>query len=75
MALLGPSRLAGQFFPWFFQHFPATAEVCLAHHVLRGPPQVGLSRQNRLLNEKELLEELMSLRFWVGRLGSGHVWI
>mmetsp|Transcript_30841 Transcript_30841/g.49670 ORF Transcript_30841/g.49670 Transcript_30841/m.49670 type:complete len:826 (+) Transcript_30841:94-2571(+) len=39
--------------------------VCLAHHVLRGPPQVGLSRQNRLLNEKELLEELMSLRFWV----------
>jgi len=39
--------------------------VCLAHHVLRGPPQVGLSRQNRLLTEKDLLEELMSLRFWV----------
>ena len=30
----------------------AAAEVCLAHHVLRGPPLVGLSRQNRLLNEK-----------------------
>ena len=65
------------------------AEVCLAHHVLRGPPLVGLSRQSRLLNEKDvggnilhdvgslqtqavtklpmqqdLLEELMSLRFW-----------
>lgn len=39
--------------------------VCLAHHVLRGPPLVGLSRQSRLLNEKDLLEELMSLRYWV----------
>eukprot|EP00931_Biecheleriopsis_adriatica_P066367 TRINITY_DN40742_c0_g1_i1.p1 TRINITY_DN40742_c0_g1~~TRINITY_DN40742_c0_g1_i1.p1 ORF type:complete len:889 (+),score=240.47 TRINITY_DN40742_c0_g1_i1:62-2668(+) len=39
--------------------------VCLAQHVLRGPPQVGLSRQNRLLNEKELLEELMNLREWI----------
>ncbi|CAJ1374121.1 unnamed protein product [Effrenium voratum] len=39
--------------------------VCLAQHVLRGPPLVGLSRQNRLLNEKELLEELLSLRYWV----------
>ncbi|CAE7226789.1 unnamed protein product [Symbiodinium sp. CCMP2456] len=38
--------------------------VCLAHHVLRGPPLVGLSRQSRLLNEKDLLEELMSLRYW-----------
>ena len=72
-------------------------QVCLAHHVLRGPPQVGLSRQNRLLTEKErsltdwtswlswdimdpldavslkdLLEELMSLRFWVWKLNLFH---
>ena len=63
------------------------SEVCLAHHVLRGPPLVGLSRQNRLLQEwlgllgasfckcfhrfpsrsftrKELLEELLNLRYW-----------
>ncbi|CAK9102933.1 unnamed protein product [Durusdinium trenchii] len=39
--------------------------VCLAHHILRGPPQVGLSRQNRLLNEKELLDELLNLRHWI----------
>mmetsp|Transcript_2413 Transcript_2413/g.4427 ORF Transcript_2413/g.4427 Transcript_2413/m.4427 type:complete len:900 (-) Transcript_2413:107-2806(-) len=39
--------------------------VCLGQHVLRGPPQCGLSRQNRLLNEKELLEELLNLREWV----------
>eukprot|EP00930_Biecheleria_cincta_P042807 TRINITY_DN29457_c0_g1_i1.p1 TRINITY_DN29457_c0_g1~~TRINITY_DN29457_c0_g1_i1.p1 ORF type:complete len:886 (+),score=190.50 TRINITY_DN29457_c0_g1_i1:133-2790(+) len=39
--------------------------VCLGQHVLRGPPQCGLSRQNRLLQEKDLLEELLALRQWI----------
>jgi len=41
------------------------ALLCLAQHLLRGPPQTGLSRQARLMNEKELLSEIMSLRHWV----------
>lgn len=39
--------------------------VCLGQHVLRGPPQCGISRQNRLLQEKDLLEELLALRQWI----------
>eukprot|EP00933_Yihiella_yeosuensis_P007619 TRINITY_DN11273_c0_g2_i1.p1 TRINITY_DN11273_c0_g2~~TRINITY_DN11273_c0_g2_i1.p1 ORF type:complete len:931 (+),score=210.74 TRINITY_DN11273_c0_g2_i1:155-2947(+) len=48
--------------------------VCLAFQVFKGSPQLGLSRQTRLLNEKELLDELLALRHWVTQKSKPQGW-